>query len=204
MRIIALFSIAILSASMLAASPFKVDGVIIHYDTETDEESDGVEFSHYEELLKLLKKHPEIETIVLNSSGGMISPATDMSALIIDANLDTHVEFECSSACMTMFLGGRNRTLALGGKLGFHKSYWESDSIKDYYESEKDNKGWGNPFEFASWLYEDTQVEMFLEFEYLLERGVGPRFAIETLKAGADGMWYPRRKELIEAGVLTD
>jgi hypothetical protein len=78
---------------MLAASPFKVDGVIIHYDTETDEESDGVEFSHYEELLKLLKKHPEIETIVLYSSGGMISPAADMSALIIDANLDTHVEF---------------------------------------------------------------------------------------------------------------
>jgi len=203
MRIIALFSIAILSASMLAASPFKVDGVIIYYDTKTDEEADGVEFGHEEELLKLLKKHPEIESIVLNSSGGMVSPAADMSALIIDANLDTHVEFECSSACMTMFLGGRNRTLALGGKLGFHKSYWEADSIKDYYESEKEDEEWGDPFEFASWLYEDTQAEMFIEFEYLLERGVSPRFAIETLKAGADGMWYPRRKELTEGGILT-
>jgi len=188
---------------MLAASPFKVDGVIIYYDTKTDEEADGVEFGHEEELLKLLKKHPEIESIVLNSSGGMVSPAADMSALIIDANLDTHVEFECSSACMTMFLGGRNRTLALGGKLGFHKSYWEADSIKDYYESEKEDEEWGDPFEFASWLYEDTQAEMFIEFEYLLERGVSPRFAIETLKAGADGMWYPRRKELTEGGILT-
>jgi hypothetical protein len=203
MRIIALLSIAILSASMLAASPFKVDGVIIHYDTKTDEEADGIEFGHEEELLKLLKKHPEIESIELNSSGGTISAAADMSALIIDANLDTHVEFKCTSACVTIFLGGRNRTLALGGKLGFHKSYWEADSIKEYYESQKEDEGWGNPFEFASWLFEDTQAEIFMEFEYLLERDVSPRFAIETLKAGADGMWYPRRKQLLEGGILT-
>ena len=49
-----------------------------------------------------------------------------------------------------------------------------------------------------------TFESMYIEFEYLLERGVSPSFAIDTLKAGADGMWYPRRKQLLEAGVLTE
>ena len=152
----------------------------------------------------LLKENRGIKTIHLKSSGGMIERSQDMSAIIIDAGLDTHVEFKCASACVTMFLGGLNRTLDLGGKLGFHKNYWGSDSIKEYYDSQKETEEWESPFEFASWLYEDTQAELFVEFEYLLERGVSPRFAIDTLKAGADGMWYPRGKQLLEAGLLTE
>ena len=140
----------------------------------------------------------------MNSEGGLISPAVDMSSLIIDANLDTHVEYKCASACVTIFLAGRNRTLALGGKIGFHKSYWAAESIQDYYEKEQEDEEWEDPFEFASWLYEDTQAEIFKEFEYLLERGVAPSLAIETLKAGSDGMWYPRRTQLLEGGILTE
>ena len=63
---------------------------------------------------------------------------------------------------------------------------------------------WETPFEFASWLYEDTQAEVFSDFEYLLERGVNAQFAIRTLKASSDSMWYPRRVELEAAGVLTE
>lgn len=200
MRFVVLLLISIVSGGMLSAGPFKVDGNNIFYDTADD----GIEFGHEEELVELLKKHPEITKIILNSDGGSIVPAGDMSNLIIDANLDTHVEYNCASACATMFLGGKNRSLALGGKLGFHKSYWEAEDIADYYESEKEAQEWEDPFQFASWLYEDTQTEIFAEFEYLLERGVAPSFAIETLKAGSDGMWYPRRKQLLEGGVLTE
>ena len=71
-------------------------------------------------------------------------------------------------------------------------------------ESKKEDQEWSDPFEFASWLYEDTQVDVFKAFEYLLERDVLPHFAIETLKAGSDGMWYPRRTELLNGGVLTE
>jgi hypothetical protein len=42
-----------------------------------------------------------------------------------------------------------------------------------------------------------------MEFEYLLERGVKPSFAIETLKADLDGVWKPSRAELISGGILT-
>jgi len=204
MKKFVLVAIYTLYAGMICASPFKVDGETIYYDTVNTEGVDGVDFGHDEELLKLLKQNTSVKKIVLNSTGGFIPPSKKMSALVIDANLDTHVEFECSSSCVTIFLGGKNRTLALGARLGFHKSYWEADSIEAYYNKGKEEGDWENHFEFASWLYEDTQAEVFEDFEYLLERGVSPRFAIETLKAGADGMWHPRRQKLLESGLLTE
>ena len=40
--------------------------------------------------------------------------------------------------------------------------------------------------------------------EYLIERGVEPLFAIKTMKADNEDMWYPRRKELEAAGVIRE
>ena len=67
----------------------------------------------------------------------------------------------------------------------------------------KNDEGWVDSFEFASWLFDDTQSDIFRDFEYLLERGVEAKFAIKTLKADSDGMWEPRISELRSAGVLT-
>ena len=92
----------------------------------------------------------------------------------------------------------------LTSAIGFHAGLWAADSIEDYYNSEKEDEGWETPFDFASWLYEDTQAEILTEFEYLLGRGVKPQFAIEILRAGSDGISYPRRKELLEGGILTE
>ena len=201
----AVFTIMFLIFGQISlADPFIVIENKLIYDTENSEEATEIAFGHEEELLKILRTHTDIDTLVLNSGGGMIGAANDMADLIIDADINTYVEGTCESACVTMFLGGRNRILALGGKIGFHAGWWAADSIEEYYNAEKDNEGWETPFDFASWLYEDTQAEIFTEFEYLLERGVKPQFAIQTLRAGSDGMWYPRRKELLEGGILTE
>ena len=40
--------------------------------------------------------------------------------------------------------------------------------------------------------------------QFLIERNVDPLFAIKTLKAESDDMWYPRRKELISSGFITE
>jgi hypothetical protein len=186
------------------ADVFKIEDNILYYDTENSDITDEVSEGHEEELLTILKEHHEIDTLILNSGGGFVYVANEMADLVIDAKLNTHVEFSCESSCATIFLAGTKRSLALGGKIGFHKSYWEADSIKEYYESKKETEGWSNIFDFASWMYEDTQSEIFTEFEHLIERGVTPKFAIETLRAGSDGMWYPRRSKLFEGGVLTD
>jgi len=182
---------------------FKVVGNKLYYDTENNDRVDQIEFSHTDNLFDILKSNDQIQVLVLNSTGGLVQAAFDMADLIIDAGLDTHTEGTCLSACVTVFLAGKNRSLDLGGKIGFHKGRWVGSDIEDYYNSHKKVEKWADPFEFASWLYEDTQSDVFKEFEYLLERGVKPSFAIKTLRADADGMWKPRRTELISGGILT-
>ena len=182
---------------------FRVVGTKLYFDTENTIGVDIINFSHTENLFDVLKSNDQIQTLVLNSTGGMTIAAREMADLVIDAGLDTHVEENCLSACVTIFLGGNNRSLALGGKIGFHKGHWEAASMREYYEDNKIDEEWANPFEFASWIYEDTQSGVFEEFEYLLERGVQASFAIKTLKADADGMWEPRRSVLRAGGILT-
>jgi len=182
---------------------FNVVGNKLYFDTENTMGVDEINFNHADNLFDILKSNNQIQTLILNSEGGMTNAAIDIADLVIDAGLDTHVEENCLSACVTIFLAGNNRSLALGGKIGFHKGYWEASNIKSYYINNKKDEKWADPFEFASWLYEDTQSDVFKAFEYLLERGVKAGFAIKTLKADSDGMWKPRRSELLLGGILT-
>ena len=47
-----------------------------------------------------------------------------------------------------------------------------------------------------------ARVQILRDLKYLIERGVDGNFAIKTLTADSDDMWYPRRKELEAAGVV--
>ena len=111
---------------------------------------------------------------------------------------------ECSSGCVDIFLAGNKRVLERGSWLGFHKGSWAPENIKNYYENNKEDEGWNDMFEFSSWAYEDTQSEILKQMKYMLERGVEADFIIQTLQADNEGMWYPRRKQLEAAGVLTE
>ena len=53
-------------------------------------------------------------------------------------------------------------------------------------------------------MYEDTQREVLRNLQYFVERGVDAGFAIKTMQATSDDMWYPRRKELEAAGVIVE
>ena len=191
-------------ATHVGADPFTVNSDAVVYDTVNSEVSEEIDFGHDEQLLEILKANENIRVLILNSEGGYLEAGYDIADIVIDAELDTHVDNVCESACATIFLAGKGRSLGLGSKIGFHSSSWAAESIQDYYTSEKDTQGWETPFDFASWLYEDTQAEIFSDFEYLLEREVEAKFAIKTLKASSDSMWYPRRKELEAAGVLRE
>ena len=149
-----------------------------------------------------MRNNEGIKNLQLNSSGGLVEAAIYFSDIIIDYELNTHVDGECSSSCVFLFLGGEKRTLQRGSWIGFHKSSWSKEGLKEYYESYKDEKGWLDEFEFSEWLYKDTQVQILRDLKYLIERGVDGNFAIKTLTADSDDMWYPRRKELEAAGVV--
>ena len=202
-----LISVAIsyvLPAVTCANDKFQLDGTVLTYDTDLakDEKDREINWNDVEHFELLLKKNPEISTLKILSDGGLIGAANYLADVVIDYELNTIADRECASACVIIFLAGHKRTLTRGSWLGFHKSHWSSDAIKDYYEGNKGEEEWSNPFEFAEWMYQDTQAEILSDLEYMLERGVSASFAIQTLRADSNEMWYPRRKALVAAGVL--
>ena len=187
-----------------ANEKFSIDGDTIIYDTfkATDETLAEINWEDSNVLAKILSENPNIKTLQLNSLGGIIDAAEYMSDIIIDFELNTRVVGECSSSCAILFIAGEKRTIQRGSWLGFHQGSWDKDSIKEHYEYNKEEYGWTNEFEHSSWIYKDTQKQIFRDMEYLIERGVEPLFAIKTMKADSKDMWYPRRKELEAAGVI--
>ena len=190
--------------SAVLAEQFKLDGEILFYDTDSAPPGqDEINWQDVETLVFLLRQQQQIEALHLNSAGGLIEAAREMADIIIDFELDTRVTDECASACVTLFLAGESRQLDRGGRLGFHRSSWDAASMEEYYKDAQADIGWDSLYEFASWSYEEAQKDVLSEMEYLLERGVDPEFAIKTLRAENADMWFPRRRELTLAGVLS-
>ena len=196
----------LISNFVIANEKFSINCDTIIYDTfkATDETLAEINWEDSNVLAKILSENPDIKTLQLNSLGGLIGAAEYMSDIIIDFELNTRVVGECSSSCAILFIAGEKRTIQRGSWLGFHQGSWDKDSIKEHYEYNKAEYGWANEFEHSSWIYKDTQKQIFKDMEYLIERGVEPLFAIKTMKADNEDMWYPRRKELEAAGVIRE
>ena len=207
-RLFAVFFVAMMFplTATSQASKFELNGSTLIYDTSSasNEQEQEITWEDVDELDALLKSEQFIKEIELNSAGGDVDAAFYMADLIIDYELDTNVNGTCESACTLMLLAGERRTVERGSWVGFHQSYWDAPYIQGYFERNKDTKGWSNAFEFASWMYEDTQREVLRNLQYFVERGVDADFAIKTMQATSDDMWYPRRKELEAAGVIVE
>ena len=184
---------------------FTIDQSKLIYDTENIDDWENAEINEDDPdiFFQLLSENPQITTVQLNSSGGLQADAYEISDLIIDFDLDTHVNGVCHSSCTILFLAGNKRTVERGSTLGFHQLHWPAESQRVYYEYYL-GTDWNDEFEYAEWLYNDAQATILLDMEYLLERGVESSFAIKTLQADPNDMWIPRRKELINAGVIIE
>lgn len=195
-----------LLAGAAKAEKFRLDGATLIYDTESPEahEEEGIVAADVEVLLSMLRSTPGIRTLQLNSSGGEVYSASQMSDIVLDFELDTHIHGDCDSSCVTIFLAGTRRTMSRGSRIGFHQIFWSAENIEGYYTREQEEQGWQSPWEFAAWMYLDTQEEMYAHLKYIVSRGVDPAFAIETIKDPQAEMWRPRRRALVEAGVLTE
>ena len=184
---------------------FTIDQSKLIYDTENIEDWENAEINQDDPdiFFQLLSENPQITTVQLNSAGGLQADAYEISDLIIDFDLDTHVNGVCHSSCTILFLAGNKRTVERGSTLGFHQLHWPAESQRVYYDYYL-GTDWNDEFEYAEWLYNDAQATILLDMEYLLERGVESSFAIKTLQADPNDMWIPRRKELLNAGVIIE
>lgn len=195
---------AVLATAASAEDRFRIEADKLIFDTEAGEDAEGIRHDDVERMIALLRDSEGITTVRLNSAGGGYYAAFDLASVIIDFELDTEIVGECSSACAYVFLGGKRRVMWRGAKLGFHRTYWSAENIESYYTERREDSGWASVYDFASWSYGDTQLEVYERLEFMVDRGVAPSFAIETLRSDSGDMWYPYRPRLIAAGVLTE
>lgn len=186
-------------------SKIRIEGDALIYDTETPgpDETSGILSDDVEIILTHLRQNDALKTVHINSAGGEVYAASQISDIIIDFELDTHIHGDCDSSCVTVFLAGNNRTMSRGSRIGFHQIFWSAENIAKYYQGEREANGWDTPFDFAAWMYLDTQEEMYAHLKYMIARGVDPAFAIETIRNPQSEMWRPYRRELLAVGVLT-
>lgn len=207
-------TLALLCATFLApglplgaeeAARFAVVETRLLYDTTVPVDGEEVEIrgADVDILRDQLRANPDVSLLQIRSTGGGHYPSMDIAALVIDFGLDTHVEDFCESACVTVFLAGKNRTMALGARIGFHQLSWNAASVAEYYDNNKDRRNWETPFDFAEWMYQDTQTETYNRLAYMVSRGVNAEFAIQSIRKPDTSMWYPYRAVLLGAGVLT-
>lgn len=187
------------------AARFSVQDDRLIFDTtvKVDGKERDIHYADVDALRDMLRAHDSVKVLELNSTGGGHYPSVDLAALVIDFELDTHVEASCESSCVTVFLGGTKRTMAKGARLGFHQLSWNAAAVEDYYNKHRERRGWETPYAFAEWMYADTQTETYNRLNYMVRRGVDPLFAIRTIRKPDGSMWFPYRAVLLAAGVLT-
>ena len=87
-------------------------------------------------LVKILKKHPEVKTLVLSSTGGMQEDAFKIIDYIKNKDYTTWVPAKraCLSACSSIFLSGTTRILE--GQLGLHTGIYKLRHISQVRDME--------------------------------------------------------------------
>ncbi len=189
-----------------AGGRFAVQGDTLIYDTTLKVKGKelDIRYSDVEQMRNVLRQNPGIATLEITSTGGGHYPAMELAAFVIDFGIDTHVSETCESSCVTVFLGGTKRTMSKGARIGFHQLSWNAASVEDYYNKHRGRRGWDTSFDFAEWMYQDTQTETYNRLTYMVRRGVNAEFAIQTLRRPDTSMWFPYRSVLKAAGVLTE
>ncbi|MCL4779229.1 MAG: hypothetical protein KJ049_03515 [Gammaproteobacteria bacterium] len=141
--------------------------------------SGGLGFGASAAVEALLASNPGVRRIRLNSGGGALSEGVRLREIIIAHGLDTYSSRECSSACVSAFVGGRLRILQRGARMGFHlPRNWEPLSTGP-----------------VSSFYAD-------ELRYFQQRGVPEWFLGNWIRSGQK-FWYPTEFQLQRAGLVS-
>jgi len=144
------------------------------------EYSGRIEFSSSGALRSALNGNPAVKILHLTSNGGSVGYGRKMEYLVHDRGLTTVVDAHCLSACVLVFLGGQERYLAPGAKLGFHR-----ESAPGMSPAEID-------------MVEETDAQ------FMRAMGITSSFVEKAFSIPSSEIWIPTVDELKAAHVITD
>jgi hypothetical protein len=128
---------------------------------------------------RALERNKGIRTVVLAGPGGRASVGFELYRLFQERKLATRVEGGCASACTIAFLGGVERSISPGGRLGFHRASFPGMGDEAMHESNRD-------------------LRRFL----IYGAKVTPEFASRVFETAPDSIWVPTPQELLAGRVI--
>lgn len=128
--------------------------------------------------------HPQIRSVVLQSRGGHIYEGRGLAMLFTEHEIDTYVYEECSSACATAFVGGKQRYIGTEGKLGFHQYRVETSKTSHFVH-------------FYNLLAEQQR-----DLALFKARGIDQAFLSRIFDQPASRIWFPDHSTLLDAQIV--
>ncbi len=142
----------------------------------------------YTKVSRVLKSNPNVKSIALTSSGGIVFEGLLLNHAIRDKKLNTYASSLCASACTIAFLGGSERVAMSKAQIGFHRS--RLDGVASIFTTPK-------TIESA-----ESAGDAIIRSTYV-NAGVATAFIKKALSTPSSSMWYPNEIELAAAGVTT-
>jgi len=138
------------------------------------------EFGTSRAVREALAAHPTVRTVRLESRGGRVAEGLALGRLLVDRNLDTLVTGECSSACVTAFVGGNRRLIGPAARLGLHSAGGSGVSSKHVDEANRRSDA------------------------FMAARGVDARVLAIGAATANDDIWFPAHSVLLASGLATE
>ena len=186
---------------------YELDGDTLNFDMRAEdpkhEFTGQLEMYDSNEIAAYLFDYPEIKTLRITGPGGFAPAAREIADKLIRFEVDTVAFGECNSACSTIFLAGKNRTLEPDATLGFHRQWIDKPQERKYYNAMRETKGWKDEFDYLGWVYDVLVDNLVNDIRFMESRGVSLDFISETLETDSYNMWRPTREELLAGGVIT-
>ena len=189
------------------SSRYELDGDTLNFDMRAEdpkhEFTGQLEMYDSNEIAAYLFDYPEIKTLRITGPGGFAPAAREIADKLIRFKINTIAFGECNSACSTIFLAGKNRTLEPNATLGFHRQWIDKPREKKYYEAMREIKGWKDEFDYLAWVYDGLVNNLVKDIRFMESRGVNLDFISAILETDSYDMWKPTREELLAGGVIT-
>ncbi len=132
-------------------------------------------------LEQWLQSRPEVEGLILESTGGRVYEGRGVARIIEQRGLDTYSLEGCFSACTTAFIAGNKRYLGEHARLGFHQ--YKLDS----------NKSFG---------YLDSDEEQEKDVVFYRRMGIDEAFLEQVFDKPENDMWFPPLAALLKYRVI--
>jgi len=140
-----------------------------------------IDFGLVAEVRTLMKERPDVRAVYLDSPGGSDVEARRLHRFLADRGVTTVARGRCASACVLVFMAGRERLLVEGSSIGLHQPHIAGQALPEPIRARALRKI------RAEWT----------------ALGIGSELVDGALATPPERMWYPSIDELLRGNVVT-